>query len=168
MLLSVCSCNAFGRLGYGDSTHRGGASTSIGDNLPYVDLASHVILEIQAYESTTCIRVSVPAGTPDVYCWGNGNYLGQEDGAAIGDGANEMGTNLKPTNLLNPALGITSTKKLTESPHAQTICAEMNTGALRCWGFNAYGGCGHANGGGGNYGTGAGSMGAKIPDTQLY
>ncbi len=86
----------------------------------------------------------------------------------IGDGANEMGTALKPTNLLNPALGITSTKKLTEAPHAMTICAEMNNGALRCWGFNMFGGCGHANGGGGYYGTTAGSMGANMPDTRLY
>ncbi len=167
-LNSVCSSNVWGQLGLGDLTSRGGTAGTIGDNLPFVDLASHVILEIQAYNGCTCIRVSVPAGTPDVYCWGQGDVLGQESSATIGDNPGEMGVNLRPTNLLNAARGITSTKKLSEAPGAQTICAEMNTGDFRCWGWTSHGGTGHSTGGSQYYGNTAGSMGANMPETRIY
>ncbi len=90
-----------------------------------------VPLKVSTNGSHTCVRE--PFG--QVRCWGRNNFgqLGIESTNNIGDGPSEMGPNLRDTRLgtniyaTDIALGFFHT------------CAILNTGQIKCWGFNQEG-----------------------------
>jgi hypothetical protein len=104
-------------------------------SLPYVQLGTGFVpTKIAANTNSTCAMSS----TGSVKCWGSNadGRLGQSlaplgANSVIGDAANEMGDNLIAINLGNPAVDITVGNR-----HA---CALLNTGRIKCWGYNGYG-----------------------------
>lgn len=103
-------------------------ANEMGDNLAAVDLNGLTVLELQAYNYHNCVRVLVPAGTPDIYCWGSGQYIGTGNSNTIGDNPGEMGAAMLPTDLMDPSRGITSTVKLSRCPTGMLHCNLVNSG----------------------------------------
>ena len=88
--------NPHGNLGYGDKVDRGYQASSIGDNLPYVDLGTnYVATEVYINTWSTCAKVTV-SGVTGYRCWGygHGGDLNNGKDAQIGDEPGEMGDNL--------------------------------------------------------------------------
>lgn len=104
-------------------------------SLPYVQLGTGFVpTKIVANTNSTCAMSS----TGSVKCWGSNadGRLGQSvapiaPNNILGDAAGEMGDNLPPINLGNPAVDITVGNR-----HA---CALLNTGRIKCWGYNGFG-----------------------------
>ncbi len=150
--------NAYGQLGYGDTSDRGDGASEMGSNLPTVDLGNgRTATAIAAGYHHTCAVLD--DGT--VKCWGRNNFgqLGYGDTQDRGDGASEMGNNL-PT----VALGAGRTAKRITAGFYHT-CAILDDGSAKCWGQNNYGqlGQGDTN----NRGDAAGEMGDNLPAIAL-
>ena len=96
-----------------------------------------------------------------VKCWGKGGNgrLGQGAVDNIGDGVNEMGSNLSAINL---GTGRTATAVATGGMHT---CALLDNGSIKCWGDNSLGqlGQGDTN----NRGDGAGELGNSLMPIDL-
>ena len=149
---------ADGRLGYGDTVTRGDQLNETGDNLTYVALGTgRTAVALSAGRDHTCAILDNGA----VKCWGANDYgqLGQGDAAARGDDLNDMGDLLPAVAL---GLGRTALGVTTGADHA---CALLDTGAVKCWGHNAYGqlGVGHTA----TLGDGPGEMGDNLPAVDL-
>lgn len=124
-----CWGYANGALGYGNSN-------SIGDNeLPTADVnVGGTVVQLAAGGAHTCALLA--NGT--VRCWGTNNYgeLGINDGnETIGD--NEVPGSIDPVNV-----GGEVTQIATSTYHT---CALLTSGAVRCWGYGAYGQLGYGN-----------------------
>ena len=90
--------NFNGRLGQGDTNHRGDASGEMGDNLPTVDLGTgRTATSIIAGNGHSCAVLD----NKSVKCWGyNGDgRLGLGDTDDRGDASGEMGDNLPAVDL---------------------------------------------------------------------
>ena len=86
--------NNNGQLGYGDTQSRGDGADEMGDSLPTVDLGSGRSAKfIAAGGYHACAQLD----DGGVKCWGRNDYgqLGYGDTQNRGDGADEMGDNLK-------------------------------------------------------------------------
>ncbi|MFL2957167.1 MAG: putative Ig domain-containing protein [Candidatus Thalassarchaeaceae archaeon] len=151
--------NNVGQLGLGNTTQIGDESDEIGDNLPSVDLGyGRTAIDIVAGYQSTCVILD--SGL--VKCWGyNGyNQLGLSNTNNIGDYADEMGNDLAITDLGD---NITATSLDSGLYH---YCAIINTGDVKCWGYNAYGqlGLGNTTSPWGNV---DGHMGDNLPSVDL-
>ncbi|ACO63941.1 predicted protein, partial [Micromonas commoda] len=147
---------ANGRLGYGDTQNRGDGAGEMGDNLPSVDLGSGRSAKfIAAGESHTCAILD----DGSVKCWGSGanGRLGYGDTQNRGDGAGEMGDNLR-------AIHFSPTVKTIVTGKAFT-CALLYDGSVKCWGLGQNGQLGYGDTQ--NRGDGPGEMGERLPSVDL-
>ncbi|HMI84168.1 MAG TPA: hypothetical protein VK550_08730, partial [Polyangiaceae bacterium] len=91
--------NTQGELGLGDVMARGASPTTIGDQLPPVDLGTSRVAKLVSLGSSfSCALLDNGA----VKCWGfnNGGQLGLGDVSNRGDNANEMGDRLPIVNIV--------------------------------------------------------------------
>ena len=152
--------NEAGQLGLGDTATRGDGANEMGDNLPAVDLGTgRTATAIATGEDHTCALLD----NGSVKCWGRNSagQLGQGDEAARGDSANEMGDNLPAVDL---GTGRTATAIATGDGH---VCALLDNGTVKCWGFNSSGQLGLAQGTGTDRGDEANEMGDNLPAVDL-
>lgn len=121
-----------GRLGLGNTAHRGDNANEMGDNLPAVDLGTgRHALELALGSTHTCARLD----NNTVKCWGAGGAgrLGYEGTTNRGDNANEMGDNLPAVDL---GTGRTAVKIAAGLDYS---CAILDDGTVKCWGENQRG-----------------------------
>jgi len=128
--------NQSGQLGLGDTEARGDDPGEMGDQLPAVELGSgRTALAVSAGNDTTCALLD----DGSIKCWGaEGGRLGLGDTAGRGDDPNEMGDQLPPVDL---GTGATAVAVTSGGFHT---CAELATGAVKCWGGGDYGALGNA------------------------
>jgi hypothetical protein len=120
--------NMHGELGLGDLASRGSKSGEMGDALPEVDLGTgRTALALALGTYRTCAILD----DHSVKCWGwNGaGYLGIGDTSDRGDDPGEMGDALPRVNL---GTGRTA---VAIAASAETTCAVLDDGSLKCWGF---------------------------------
>ncbi len=146
--------NQYGRLGQGDTNHRGDAAGEMGDSLPLIDLGTgRTVLMVGAGINHSCALLD----NYTAKCWG-GNSNGENglgDVVNRGDNANEMGDSLSAINIG------TGRSFRTLSTGFATICARLDDGRSKCWGYNAFGilGLGDNN----RRGDNANEMGDNLP-----
>eukprot|EP01083_Nonionella_stella_P271973 922043_1 len=128
--------NHYGQLGYGDTMNRGNGANQMGDNLLEIDLGSnfkptHVIL---GYWHTCVVGEGISA-TNTAKCFGRNNYgqLGYGDTMNRGNGANQMGDNLKEIDLG------TSFIPMQIAVGQYHTCAVSTENKAKCFGRNYYG-----------------------------
>lgn len=150
--------NRNGELGLGDDEDRGDEADEMGDKLPEVDLGANVsAIALAAGAHHTCALLD--DGT--VKCWGyaKDGALGLGNASHRGDEPDEMGDKLPAVDLgvKEPVVAVTGGWHYS--------CAVLESGLLKCWGFNAYGmlGLGDAT----NRGAKPGDMGEKLPFVEL-
>lgn len=150
--------NAFGQLGLGDTDHRGDGPGEMGDALPAADLGSgRTAWALSAGSGHVCALLD----TGEMKCWGhNGDGdLGLGDINFRGDGPGEMGDTLPAVDL---GSGRVAFALATGGGHT---CAQLDNGALKCWGSNLYGQLGLGDT---SYrGDGPGEMGDALPAVDL-
>jgi len=142
--------NQYGSTGQGTSSgFIGDEDGEMGDSLSTVDLgAGRTATEISSGSYHTCALLD----DGSVKCWGNnGNgRLGIGNSTNMGDGANEMGGHL-------PAVDLgTGRTALSISAGNSHTCAILDSGVLKCWGYNQYGQLGQGH----NYPIGDGYSGS--------
>jgi len=150
--------NNLGQLGLGDTDHRGDGPGEMGDVLPAVDLGSgRTAWALSAGSGHICALLD----TGEMKCWGHNGYgdLGLGDTDYRGDGPGEMGDTL-------PAVDIGSGRvALALAAGGGHTCAQLDNGAVKCWGSNLYGqlGLGDTS----HRGDGLGEMGDSLPAVDL-
>jgi alpha-tubulin suppressor-like RCC1 family protein len=119
--------NSYGQLGVGDAVTRGDAAGQMGAALPAVQLAARAI-DVSAGGRHTCALLA----DRSVQCWGDGalGQLGNGSTAIVGDAADELGAALPAVDL---GAGHTATAVYAGFVHT---CAKLETGDLKCWGYN--------------------------------
>eukprot|EP01083_Nonionella_stella_P086042 238779_1 len=146
--------NDFGRLGYGDSNHRGDEAGEMGDSLNTTNLGTNFIpIQISAGQRHTC---ALSQGNT-TKCWGANHQgqLGYGDKAARGDQAGQMGDNL---NTIELGTNFIPTQILA-GPNYHT-CAFSQSKTAKCFGDNSQGQLGYGDNN--NRGDGPGEMGDAL------
>lgn len=131
--------NEYGRLGLGDTNHRGDAPGEMGANLPFLDFglpAGVTVTSIGTGNEHGCILSS----DGRVKCWGRNDAgtLGLGNTSNRGDQPGEMGANLPFVNLGLP-VGVTVAALSVNASHA---CALSSDARIKCWGINFEGSLG--------------------------
>jgi alpha-tubulin suppressor-like RCC1 family protein len=150
--------NVSGQLGLGDTQARGDGLGEMGATLPTVSLGAGLLAtQLVAGDAHTCLRLA----NASVKCWGLNNVgqLGLGDIVNRGAGPSTMGPAL-------PFIDLGSGRSaLSLATGAFHVCALLDTGTVRCWGFNAQGelGLGDTQG----RGDALGEMGANLPLVDL-
>ena len=110
---------------WGDNSYGGlGDGTTTGKNTPVTVTGLVDVKQVATGYYSTCALTNGGA----VYCWGyNGNQQ-------LGDGTS---TSRSLANVL--VTGLSNGAMLGSGPNAQHYCATLTTGAVRCWGYNAFG-----------------------------
>ena len=142
--LKCWGSNGDGRLGYGDTEHRGDSNDEMGDNLPFVDLgrdssgAHYTVKQVYAGYDRTCAILN----NDQIKCWGENDrsQAGYGDFNDRGDEPGEMGNNLPFVDL---GTGRSARKVFAYYVHT---CAILDNGGLKCWGANHDGEIGLASG----------------------
>ncbi len=138
--LKCWGSNYSGRLGLGDTHHRGDGPGEMGDALPAVDLGPGALVKQVACGSNSTCALLVN-GT--IRCWGGQNIHGdlgagksflQDD---IGDESDEMGA-------ATPTANLGGTVKLI-SAGAVHYCGQLENDSIKCWGANESGQLGLGN-----------------------
>jgi alpha-tubulin suppressor-like RCC1 family protein len=118
-----------GALGDGPRGYHGARNHTMGDALPEVDLGTGArVAEVRAGRSHVCARLE----DGRVKCWGNNEHgqLGLGDARARGSVDGEMGDNL-------PAVRLgTGRRAVRIAAGADSSCAVLDDGHLKCWGDN--------------------------------
>ena len=150
--------NEYGQLGLGNVTDRGNLANQMGDNLPPVDLGvGRTATHIAAGYYHACAILD----NGETKCWGYNPYgqLGLEDNNTRGNGANQMGDNLPYVDL---GAGRQAAQIVAGVYHT---CALLDDGAVKCWGYNAFGTLGRGNNT--NWGAANGQMGDNLAPINL-
>jgi alpha-tubulin suppressor-like RCC1 family protein len=130
--------NASGALGQGSTTNAGDGVGTLMSALSAIDLGTGVTARaIDGGHQFTCALLS----DGKVKCWGENGFgqLGLGDTNDRGDAANEMGANL-------PAIDFGTNKTATAiAVGAESACAILNLGEVKCWGRNNDGELGQGN-----------------------
>ena len=158
--------NAAGQLGVGDRADRGDGLSEMGKNLPQVILGQDRVVKASlfAYGKSAIALGSVHTcavlDRGEVKCWGD-NVGGQ---LGLGDllprtTPRDLGDNLPPLDL-----GTDLTARSLAAGVYHT-CANLDSGAVKCWGDNRFGQLGI--GAPGNRGGEAGQMGDNLPSVDL-
>lgn len=123
--------NEFGRLGLGDEIPRGDVPQTRPDNLPAISLGRQATKIAGVGDGHTCALLD----NGSIKCWGRNIYgtLGLGDQVHRGDLPGTMGNNLPAVDL---GTGRTAVDLAVGRLHA---CALLDSGALKCWGYNAQG-----------------------------
>lgn len=124
--------NFHGELGIESETSYGNAPGTMGPHLPLVNFGTNLVAkDLCVGMRSTCVATT----DGRVKCWGGNDYgqLGQEHEGDVGRQENDMGDNLRFTNL-GPRFKV-------KSVHCGSYahCALSDTGALKCWGRGDYG-----------------------------
>jgi alpha-tubulin suppressor-like RCC1 family protein len=151
--------NGNGELGLDDTEGVGDGPDEMGGILPAVDLGTgKTAVQISAGEGHTCAVLN----DGSVKCWGHNGHgesgLGNQE--TYGDEPSEMGDNL-PTVTLG-----TDMTAVQISAGAHHVCAGLNDGKVKCWGYNSYGQLGLGNTE--NRGDQTGEMGNDLPTVSLF
>ncbi len=150
--------NAYGKLGLGDTAHRGDNAGEMGDALPTVNFGTGRVASLLAGGTVHTCAVLNNAG---VKCWGFNSTggLGLGDTSHRGDGPGEMGDNLP---LVGLGSGRTALGVAVGEFHS---CARLDASEMKCWGNGTYGalGLGDVN----VRGDQAGEMGDSLPVVSL-
>ncbi|KAG2497979.1 hypothetical protein HYH03_004238 [Edaphochlamys debaryana] len=101
--------NTYGELGYGDTKTRGLNASTLGNNLPYVNLGSPVwkVVKLAVGSFHTCaLYTEAAGGAQQVKCWGKNEYGQAALGSAASAGATpgSMGDALRPVFLFGADL----------------------------------------------------------------
>jgi len=125
--------NDQGQLGQDSTNNLGDNASEMGDNLTAITLGLSAV-EITTGANHTCTRLN----NSSVKCWGKNEYgqLGQDNTNNLGDGTGEMAALIAVT-LASSAVELAAGENHT--------CARLDTGGLRCWGYNDEGQLGHGN-----------------------
>lgn len=119
--------NFYGTLGYGSTTQMGTASSTIGNNLPYVDLGTNFVVATLGSAGDGYHQCAVST-EEEVKCWGMGSFgqLGIGTTTNMGDAAGEMGDALPTVDLstMAPTTAAPTTLEPTVSP--TTICSSKD------------------------------------------
>ncbi|MBI4083652.1 MAG: Ig-like domain-containing protein, partial [Candidatus Lambdaproteobacteria bacterium] len=150
--------NYAGALGLGGIADRGDDPGEMGDNLPTVSLGTgRTAIALVAGNYYTCALLD----TGQVKCWGYNMYgqLGIGNTEHRGDEPGEMGDNLSVVDL---GTGRTAVAIAAGEGHS---CALLDTGQVKCWGYNGSGqlGLGDTDSRGDN----SGEMGDSLPAVPL-
>lgn len=154
--------NAYGQLGYGDTTTRGEVA---GQNFPIVQLGGKVVSLGLSQHACAVLE------TGEVKCWGANQFvradggivplgrLGYGDFEVRGSGPNQMGSNLPAVDFGNAA---TARSVALGSAHT---CVQFIDGKVKCFGENNFGALGLGDGH--TRGVGTGEMGDALPFVDL-
>lgn len=129
--------NGFGQLGIQNTTSRGDAPGTMGDNLPLVSLGTGLMpAGVRAGATFTCVRFI----TGEIKCWGANNFgqLGLGNTTGRGGTVGSMGINLPFVDLGLPS-GVTTQGLRVGTSHA---CVVLTDGSVKCWGNNTNGALG--------------------------
>jgi alpha-tubulin suppressor-like RCC1 family protein len=155
--LKCWGSNEYGKLGYGDTQHRGDGSNEMGANLPFVDLGpGETVVRADCGSGHTCALLT----SGGVKCWGYAEFgqLGYGDQENRGDGPGEMGANLS-------AVSLGAVTVVGVSLGAHFTCVWVSTGRVKCFGVNDVGQLGYGDTV--NRGAAAGEMGASLAFVDL-
>lgn len=154
-VLSTNKIKCWGRNNYGqlglENTESRDTANEMGSALPIVDLGNNYsAIKVSSGSNHTCALLS----TGKIKCWGYNvvGQLGSGNTSNLGDGVGEMGNSLPDVNLGSSYI---ATDISAGDGHT---CAILNTGKVKCWGFNGVGQLGlgdTANRGDGNLGMGS-------------
>ena len=165
--LKCWGLNEHGQLGLGDTQARGDEAGEMGAALPGIDLGpGRKAWAVVANGHSTCARLD--DGT--VKCWGRNDVgaLGLGDRVERGSTSGQMGANLPAVNL-GPGETVTlvSSSSLLRPGAVDNshTCAVVGSGALKCWGFNAFGALGLGDKA--FRGAEPSTMGASLPAVSL-
>jgi Regulator of chromosome condensation (RCC1) repeat len=115
--------NAEGQLGLGDTKDRGGDPSTMGDNLPTVDLGTgRTAIAIAGSRDSTCAILD----DGSVKCWGDPTFSGQSFFSASGSAPGEMGDNLS-------ALDFGGRRAVNIGMGPEIACASMDDDTIWCW-----------------------------------
>ena len=158
--------NFQGQLGRGGPTYSGTDPGDMGDALPTVELGTgRTVTAVSAGVGVTCALLD----DATVKCWGSpaGGALGQGDGLNHGTTEASMGDNLLPIQLGTgrSAVSISVGDLYYDSNTPAHVCALLDNGTVKCWGFNQYGSLGLGDTV--SRGSGAGQMGEALPSVDL-
>ena len=137
--------NDDGRLGLGDTEHRGDDPDEMGNSLPFIDFGGRAVKQIDAGEFHTCVlfdTVNPENGFNEVVCFGKDTdgihtplgrgFTSAFTSESVGDNPEDMGTALRAVPLLNSAVSLTCGRL-----HS---CAVLDipgsSSGIRCWGRN--------------------------------
>ncbi len=150
--------NLFGQLGLGNTNNRGDGAGEMGDNLPAVSLGTNRTATVV---SVGGLHACALLDDAQMKCWGSNGagQLGLGDINSRGDGAGEMGDNLSAL-----SLG-TSRTATTISAGGVHTSALLDSGEVKCWGYNGSGqlGLGDIS----DRGSSVGEMGDSLPAVDL-
>ena len=128
--------NSYGKLGIGNTTHKGSSAAHMGDSLAYVDLGTgRTALKLALGGSSACALLD----NQSVKCWGRGSggQLGSGGTLNIGDNPGEMGDSNTAVDVNGSVVDIVSTR--------DSRCVLMSDNSLKCWGINGFGQLGAGN-----------------------
>ena len=119
-----------GQLGNGATTNLADTTTTLGGNLPFINLGTGFTATAIAtgyYHSCALLN------TGAIKCWGQNTYgqLGVGNTTSYGSAANQMGDSLPAVNL---GTGKTATKIFA---FGYMTCAILNDASTKCWGRNS-------------------------------
>jgi len=159
--------NFAGQLGLGDTNSRGDNAGEMGFSLPFLPSGNET-WQIAAGYGHTCVPTSSGfVGRHRIKCFGYNAYgqLGTGDSANRGDNPGELAfgqppaveLGLDPSGLQHQVIGMAAGDWHT--------CALLGTGAIKCWGYNAFGelGLGDTT----TRGTDPAQMGDALPAVDL-
>lgn len=121
-----------GQLGNGSTANLADTATTLGGNLPFVNLGTgRTATAIATGISHSCALLD----NGSIKCWGQNTYgqLGIGNTISMGSGANQMGDSLPAVNL---GTGRTATKVFA---FGYVTCAILDNGVGKCWGRNSTG-----------------------------
>jgi cysteine-rich repeat protein len=150
--------NAYGQLGQGSTENLGDETGEMGNDLAAVDLGTNrTALHVALGEDFSCAILD----DDTLKCFGRNDagQLGQANTLSLGDGANEMGTNLTAISL---GTGRSANKVATGAKH---VCVILDNATLKCFGDNSHGQLGQGNSN--NLGDDANEMGDNLAAVDL-
>ncbi len=127
--------NSSGQLGLGDKSNRGDQTGEMGDNLDFLDFGPEKLIQMSIGGSTNCALFE----SSRVKCWG-WNYwgaCGYGDTDSRGDRPGEMGAALEFVDL--------GGEKVRSIVSRGSSCAVLESGRVKCWGYNTRGELGSGN-----------------------
>ena len=125
--------NGYGQLGIENTTNSGDSDNEMGSNLKFVSLGvNRTAKDISLGGSHACAILD----NNQVKCWGYNGYgqLGIENNTQIGDNYGELWGDNHPS--INLGTGRTAVAISTGFSHT---CVILDTGDIKCWGYNGYG-----------------------------
>jgi alpha-tubulin suppressor-like RCC1 family protein len=145
-------------IGTSDNIQHGSTSNTMGDSLPQLSVSSsHTITAFAVGDLFACVILD----NATLKCFGSnlsGNLGVPASTSSLG-AEGDMGDTLPTVNLGTDV----SVRAITLGKYH--VCAIVNTGQVKCWGYNQYGQLG--NGSTANLGDDAGEMGDNLPFVNL-